>query len=397
MSEPQEGNSLPVNPIPEVDQSFIPESWISERISTDGPFKHIAVYKDTTTGKVHKKPLSPSAYQQILKYPYFADYKQMISQVTSMEFKPKNDYEAYIAGQVLSANIYKDINKNETTLLDTRVEAAANAHDSAFYKSEMDKAKQQLSELQERYSHPESIPEFIQRMEQLQQQNAALQEQNRNLSAENAYMRGELDRANQYKEAVERGDVGNLYEVVNNMLNQKDTEYTDRINNLTVHNTAAAIQYEQRISALNTQIQNLQLEVQRLQEENRRNMDIAMYNMNIQQFDNTNDIDNIKRMVVQFIDRVLGVYDTTADGITSLQQKNDIASRAVADLTHGVVNINGVFNDIPVPNLNMAYQDANNMKNALQPNNPVMGMRLGDLPRPPPQNNPNVLRLGDIH
>lgn len=376
----------------DVDQSFIPPEWLSEEIATEGPYEDEPVYRDPVNNKIHKRPLSRAALRAIMSNPSMLDYGSMINHIPSSGFIPHNDYEAYIAGQALSLSVIEKQEKKNQELENAKARAYNREGAAETYKFQLEKAQQDLANLREYYADANNNPEILQTVNQLRQEKTDLQNQLNAAAAEVANRDAEIQRLNeelqycyneinvaiQYKNAVENGTIGSLYQEVNTMLEDRDRAHKTEINDINTEHKAVVLKLQNTIIDLRHQISELKVKTEDLRRKCNSKMDSYMHAIKVKEIDDSSKIEATKEDLLDFIDNVLEVYDMMNDGVADVGKAIASASKKVTQLTDGFVTIKGAFEDIYFPDLEEAVNQANEMRNKVKGINRVGKKRLDD-------------------
>lgn len=349
----------------QMDQSFIPETWIKYTVKENRNYYGTPAYIDQTSGLMAKRPLSHAAFTLLKRFPFLKDYKYMMDYMEAKGFSVENDFEAFLAGQAISAkNIKENLNRDDD-VFKSQVSAESSRNTAEFYKNQWDSARKELRELQEHYADINNNPQIIRDLEQARNERNALQAEKEDILHQNELLQQEVANYYLYKQAVENGTIGNLYNEVQVMLDDKDRAYSAQINNLNATHTEVINSYKQQVFELQSQVSSLSMQVSILQQDSKQEMDKLVLKTKLKHLSDSSDIAATKAELLKFIDGVLGVYDSAMNGVQKLGVAIKRATEKAKQVSDNTLNIMPLFNDVKFPKFSVAKEKAEEMKEKL--------------------------------
>lgn len=355
-----------------MDQSFIPNTWIESTEKNSRLYYDTPIYVDTVTGHTIKRPLSRNAYELLKQFPFLKDYKHLMMLVELNEMIDGDDFEAFLVGQAISAKqIQEQINSKEE-MFANQVSAESSKETAARWREEMEKAQKKYAELQEYYNNLANNPKIVQDLvntqnayTQLTLQNNQLQQQYNQLLEQNQTLQQELDRLNEYKQTIDNGSINALYNQYRAALDENNRSHQAAINTLNSSHIAAINGYCQQVFNLQSQVASLQMQVNTLRAENKQKMDSFLAQNKLKCISNSSDITATKHELLNFIDGVLGVYDSAISGVDNLVTAINKTYTNVFALTDSTLDITPYFKDVKFPKFEDAKEDAEKIKEKL--------------------------------
>lgn len=354
-------------------QPFVPDEWILSRVDQDNsPYDGSAIYV-SPDNKCYKAPLTESALHIIQKYPKLMDYREMTHMIVDLHLQVYSDFEAFIAGQILSMRIFEENVEQNNKMIDYIVDAKSLEKTSAAFKKYYEDSQSELAAEKVRLTDAANQPEFVQELikeknlrADLQFSNNELNNQVNELKTENTKLKNEIKEWEKFKEDVEKGTVGHYIDEYNIMKDKLTREHGDKVNSINIEHTKEVNELNNQIYDLNKQVNNLTLQVEQLQETSKRKMDKFLARNKLKCISNASDITTTKQELLKFVDGVLGIFDNAIDGINNIATAVKKANFDVLKVTEGVLNIMPLFENISIPKFDVAKEEALKFKNKME-------------------------------
>ena len=355
-----------------MDQSFIPDTWVQSTEKKSRLYYDTPIYVDTVTGHTIKRPLSRNAYELLKQFPFLKDYKHLMMLVELNQMIDGDDFEAFLVGQAISAKQIQEQVKNNEQMFANQVSAKSSKETAARWREEMENAQKKYAELQEYYNNLANNPKIVQDLvntqnanTQLTLQNNQLQQQYNQLLQQNQTLQQELNTLNEYKRTIDDGSINALYNKYCAALDENNRSHQAAINSLKSSHTVAINEYCQQVFNLQSQVASLQMQVNTLRAENKQKMDSFLAQNKLKCISNSSDITATKHELLNFIDGVLGVYDSAISGVDNLVTAINKTYTRVSALTDSTLDITPYFKDVKFPKFKVAKEDAEKIKDKL--------------------------------
>ena len=355
-----------------MDQSFIPDTWVQSTEKKSRLYYDTPIYVDTVTGHTIKRPLSRNAYELLKQFPFLKDYKHLMMLVELNQMIDGDDFEAFLIGQAISAKQIQEQVKNNEQMFANQVHAESSKVTAARWREEMEEAQKKYAELQEYYNNLANNPKIVQDLvntqnanTQLTLQNNQLQQQYNQLLQQNQTLQQELNTLNEYKRTIDDGSINALYNKYCAALDENNRSHQAAINSLKSSHTVAINEYCQQVFNLQSQVASLQMQVNTLRAENKQKMDSFLAQNKLKCISNSSDITATKHELLNFIDGVLGVYDSAISGVDNLVTAINKTYTRVSALTDSTLDITPYFKDVKFPKFKVAKEDAEKIKDKL--------------------------------
>ena len=355
-----------------MDQSFIPDTWVQSTEKKSRLYYDTPIYVDTVTGHTIKRPLSRNAYELLKQFPFLKDYKHLMMLVELNQMIDGDDFEAFLVGQAISAKQIQEQVKNNEQMFANQVHAESSKETAARWRKEMEEAQKKYAELQEYYNNLANNPKIVQDLvntqnanTQLTLQNNQLQQQYNQLLQQNQTLQQELNTLNEYKRTIDDGSINALYAQYSAALDENNRSHQAAINSLKSSHTVAINEYCQQVFNLQSQVASLQMQVNTLRAENKQKMDSFLAQNKLKCISNSSDITATKHELLNFIDGVLGVYDSAISGVDNLVTAINKTYTRVSALTDSTLDITPYFKDVKFPKFKVAKEDAEKIKDKL--------------------------------
>ena len=355
-----------------MDQSFIPDTWVQSTEKKSRLYYDTPIYVDTVTGHTIKRPLSRNAYELLKQFPFLKDYKHLMMLVELNQMIDGDDFEAFLIGQAISAKQIQEQVKNNEQMFANQVHAESSKETAARWREEMEEAQKKYAELQEYYNNLANNPKIVQDLvntqnanTQLTLQNNQLQQQYNQLLQQNQTLQQELNTLNEYKRTIDDGSINALYNKYCAALDENNRSHQAAINSLKSSHTVAINEYCQQVFNLQSQVASLQMQVNTLRAENKQKMDSFLAQNKLKCISNSSDITATKHELLNFIDGVLGVYDSAISGVDNLVTAINKTYTRVSALTDSTLDITPYFKDVKFPKFKVAKEDAEKIKDKL--------------------------------
>lgn len=355
-----------------IDQSFIPDTWVQSTEKKSRLYYDTPIYVDTVTGHTIKRPLSRNAYELLKQFPFLKDYKHLMMLVELNQMIDGDDFEAFLVGQAISAKQIQEQVKNNEQMFANQVHAESSKETAARWREEMEEAQKKYAELQEYYNNLANNPKIVQDLvntqnanTQLTLQNNQLQQQYNQLLEQNQTLQQELNTLNEYKRTIDDGSIDALYNKYCAALDENNRSHQAAINSLKSSHTVAINEYCQQVFNLQSQVASLQMQVNTLRAENKQKMDSFLAQNKLKCISNSSDITATKHELLNFIDGVLGVYDSAISGVDNLVTAINKTYTRVSALTDSTLDITPYFKDVKFPKFKVAKEDAEKIKDKL--------------------------------
>lgn len=348
----------------------VPQNWQGSIVNNpDGPYDGCSIYTDPDAQKIHKAPLSPSALHFIQTYGFLEDYDYMASMIGKLGLFPNDDYEAFIAGQLLSVNTITSNQNQRNDIIKHQVDALANNHSAMFYKQQMENAQRALEEEKNKWANAANHPAVIQELNnekneraRLLTENNDLQNQVNELQSENAALKAEIEKWKKYEHDVKAGTVGHYYEEYNQLSDKLKREYEGQINTKNIEHAKTVNDLNKQIFNLDKEINELKLKVEKLQQESKMKMDKLVFDTKLEHIENASTMTELRKSLLKFIYNILGVFDDTDAALKEIVLAINKAHTDVNKLTNMAIDINGMLKDIKLPDFEAARKTVENMK-----------------------------------
>lgn len=348
----------------------VPQNWQESIVNNPtGPYDGCSIYTDPDTRKIHKAPLSPSALHFIQIYGFLEDYNKMAEMIGKLGLFPNDDYEAFIAGQLLSVNTITN-NQNQTNeIIKHQVDALANNHSAMFFKQQMEIAQRALEEEKNKWANAANHPAVIQELNNEKNERARLLTENNDLrnqvnelQSENATLKAEIEKWKKFEHDVKAGTVGHYYDEYNQLSEQLKREYEGQINTNNIEHAKTVNDMNEQIYKLDKEINELKLKVEKLQQESKMKMDKLVFETKLEHVENASTMVELRTSLLQFIYNILGVFDDTDIALKEIVLTINKAHTDVNRLTNMAIDINGMFKDVHLPDFKAARETVENMK-----------------------------------
>lgn len=356
-----------------MDQSFIPDTWIQSTEKNSRLYYGTPIYIDTVSGHTVKRPISRNAYELLKQFPFLKDYKHLMMLVELNQMIDGDDFEAFLVGQAISAKQIQEQVKSKEEMFANQVHAESSKETSARWREEMEKAQKKYAELQEYYNNIANNPQIVQDLvntqnanTQLTLQNNQLQQQYDQLQQQNQILQQELNELSEYKRTIDDGSINALYNKYCVALDENNRSHQAEINRINISNTAAINGYVQQVFNLQSQVSSLQMQVNTLRAENKQKMDNFLARNKLRYISSSSDIADMKRELLNFIDGVLGIYDSAIDGVDNLKTAVNKTYTDVMNITKRTLDISPNFENVKFPKFKDAKTDAEKLKNKLE-------------------------------
>ena len=354
-------------------QPFIPDEWILSYVDQDdSPYDGSAIYV-SPNNKCYKAPLTESALQIIQKYPNLMDYREMTHMIVDLQLQVYSDFEAFIAGQVLSMRVFEENVEQNNKMIDYMVNAKSLEKTSAAFKEYYEKSQSELAAEKVRLTDAANQPEFVRELineknlrANLQMENNDLQNQVNDLKTENAKLTDEIKNWEQFKKDVEAGRVGHYIDEFNQKKEELTREKETAVNDLNIKHAKEVNDLNNQIHNLNKQVNSLTLQVEQLKNTSKNKMDEFLERHKLKCVTNAADIATTKKELLTFIDGILGVFDHAINSMNEIAAAVKKTNIDVLNITQGVLNIMPTFERIKTPRYDLAKEETEKIKDKLE-------------------------------
>lgn len=361
-------NKQPIN------QDFIPEDWERSFVGDEkSPYYGTPIYLNPANNKAHKAFLSPSAYHLLCQYPQMMDYREMTNIVINMGLAIDNDYEAFIAGQVLSVKTLNENVEQKNNLIDYMADAKSYKNTTNQFREYYENSQRELAEERLKLKDPANQPEFVKELlkeqndrAELQREKNDLQNQVNELKQENTRLKTDIEGWKQFKKDVEAGRVGHYIDEFNQKKEELTREKETAVNDLNIKHAKEVNDLNNQIHNLNKQVNSLTLQVEQLQNTSKNKMDEFLERHKLKCVTNAADIATTKKELLTFIDGILGVFDNAIDSINEIATAVKKTNIDVLNITQGVLNIMPLFEKIKTPRFDLAKEETEKLKDKIE-------------------------------
>lgn len=348
----------------------IPANWQPSIVVNEGsPYNGASIFTDPVTHKIHKAPISQSALNFIQRYSFLEDYNHLAETVQKLGLFANSDYEAYIAGQLLSINTITNSVDQTNEIIKQQSVALSNDHNANFYKELYEKAQRAYEDERNKWLNADTQPEIIKELIAVKNERAALLKENNNLknqvadlTNENNKYKDEIKNWEKYKTDVEAGRVGHYIEEYKQLKDKLNREHRDEVNTLNINHQKKVNELNNNIYELVKQVNELQLKVEKYKQDSKMAMDKLIFETKLDEVEKASNMSRLRSELLSFIYKVLGVYDDSVIMISEIHKTLKKANTEVNKLSSIGIDIEKMFKDIDTPDYAARREEAEEME-----------------------------------